>query len=395
MQSLRSPYTGLPYYPGVSFAPPALMGSTSYPPLSPFIFAVIYRLYLALGEPSRFLYYFLLKQPIVLADVATAIVLFKMVRISNNPGLGRTVLLIWLYFPFAILVSSVWGALDPIALLLTLLAAYYFITSRRAASASLLGLAIFLKTLPIVALPVLLMQPGTSLNRKLSHGAISLGIPVVGTLTPTVLSNWGFAGLYQNFSFQAAIPSYGDSSILRVLAHLPRIPGAVHFLTGVIWIPILVVAYSYIQRRGLPVLEGLLVAFVVFSISRPFLPEQWAIYPLALLLTMINKTNLQHFLGLAISATAFLIASNTLLVPFLSPISVDFYVWNFYIDNLSPYVAARLVVLWILASLYFVEALLTLFGKRSIVYKALVAASAGLGLQLPSIFRTTVEPRPV
>ena len=394
MQSLRSPYTGLSYYAGVSFAPSPLMGSLSYPPLSAFIFAVIYRLYLALGEPSRFLYYFLLKQPIVLSDVAIAIVLFRIVRISKGPDYGRTTLMIWLYFPFAILVSSVWGALDPIALLFTLLAVYFFVTSKRIASASLLGLAIFLKTLPVVALPVLLMQPGISLNRRLSYAAISLAIPAVGTLAPAVLLKWGFVGLYRNFSFQVAIPSYGALSILRALPLLPSVPGAVHSLTGVIWIPILFVAYLYIQRRGLSVLQGLLVTFVVFSISRPFLSEQWAVYPLALLLTMINKTNLQHFLGLSVSATAFLIANNTLLVPFLSPISVGFYNWNFYIDNLSPYVAARTLAVLILASLYLAEALLTLLGKRSIVYKLLVAASASLGLQLPGIVRT-LETKPV
>ncbi len=395
MQSLRSPYTGLPFYPGVSFAPPALMGSTSYPPLSPFLFGVTYRLYLALGEPSRFLYYFLLKQPIIISDVATAIVLFRMIRLSKNSDLGRTALLVWLYFPFAILVSSVWGALDPVALLLILLAAYYFTTSKHVASASLLGLAIFLKTLPVVALPVLLMQSGTGLNRRLSYAAISLGIPAVGTLAPAVLLNWGFVGLYQNFSFQAAIPSYGALSILRALAFLPSVPGVIHFLTGLIWIPILFVAYFYIQRRGLALLQGLLVAFVAFSISRPFLSEQWAVYPLALLLTIVNKTNLQHFIGLSVPATVFLIADNTLLVPFLSPLSVGFYKWNFYIDNLSPYGTARMVALSVLASLYFAEALLTLLGKRSIVYKTLVAASTSLGVRLPSIVRTPLETKPV
>ncbi len=390
MQSLRSPYTGLPYYPGVSFAPPPLMGSISYPPLSSFIFAVTYRLYLALGEQSRFLYYFLLKQPMVLSDVAIAIVLFRMVRISKGPDFGRTALLIWLYFPFAILVSSVWGALDPVALLFTLLAVYYFVASKQVASASLLGLAVFLKTLPVVALPVLLMQPEIGLNRRLSYAAISLGIPAVGTLVPAVLLNWGFVGLYRNFSFQVAIPSYGALSILGALPLLVWISGAVHFLTGVIWIPTLFAAYVYIQRRGLSLLQGLMVAFVVFSISRPFLPEQWAIYPLALLLTMISKSSLQHFLGLSVSSTAFLIANNTLLVPFLSPLSVAFYNWNVYVDNFSPYVAVRTVALLVLASLFFAEALLTLLNKRSIVYKALVVASTSLGLQLPSMVRTTL-----
>ncbi len=395
MQSLQNPYTGLPYYPGISFAPTPLTGSISYPPLSAFIFALTYRLYLALGEPSRFLYYFLLKQPIVLSDVAVAIVLFRIITISKSPDLGRTGLLIWLYFPFGILVSSVWGALDPIALLLTLLAVYYFVTSKQVASASLLGLAIFLKPIPLVALPVLLMQLGTGLNRKLRYAVISLVIPAVGTLAPVLLLNWGFVGIFRNFSFQVAIPSYGALSILRVLSLLPSIPGAVHFLIGVFWIPALLIAYVYILQRKLPLLQGLMVVFSVFSISRPFLSEQWAIYPLALLLTMLSKPSLQHFIGLATSATGFLIANNTLLVSFLSPLSVVFYNWNVYVDNLSPYVLARTVALSIFASLYFAETLLTLLGKRSLVYKALIGASTRLRVQLPTTVRTSLETKPV
>ncbi len=395
MQSLQNPYTGLPYYPGVSFAPSPLIGSISYPPLPAFIFAITYRVYLALGEPSRFLYYFLLKQPMVLSDVAVAIVLLRIITISKSPNLGRTALLIWLYFPFGILVSSVWGALDPIALLLTLLAVYYFLTSKQVASASLLGLAILLKTIPVVALPVLLMQIRTGLNRRVRYTAISLVIPAIGTLAPVLLLNWGFVGIYDNFSFQVAIPSYGALSIQGPLSLLPSIPGAVHFLTGVFWIPALSVAYVYIQRRRLPLLQGLMMTFVVFSISRPFLPEQWAVYPLSLLLSIMNKSSLQHFIGLSISATAFLIASNTLLVPFLSPLSVAFYNWNIYADNFSPYALARTTALSVLASLYFAEALLTLLGKRSVVYKTLMGVSTSLRVQLPSIVRTSPETKPV
>lgn len=395
MQSLQSPYTSLLYYPGVSFVPSPLIGSISYPPLPAFIFGLTYRFYLALGEPSRFLYYFLLKQPMVLSDVAVAIVLFRIITITKSHDLGRTALLIWLYFPFGILISSVWGALDPIALLLILLAVFYFVNSKQVASASMLGLAIFLKTMPVVALPVFLMQRGTGLNSRLRFAAISLVIPIVGTLAPVLLLNWGFVGIYNNFSFQAALSSYGELSVQRPLSLLPSVPGAVHLVTGVLWVAALSVTYVYIKRRRLSILQGLMTVFIVFSVSRPYLPPQWAIYPLVLLLAMINETNLQHFVGLSVSSTAFLIASITLLVAFLSPVSVAFYNWNVYVDNFSPYVLARTIALSALASLYFAEALLTLFGKRSIVYKALAGASTRLGFQLPSMIRTTLETKPV
>jgi len=99
MQNLVNPYGRLPYVQGLSFSPYATTGSISYPPFSAFIFALTYRLYALLGEPSRFLYYFLLKQPMVWADIGSAVVLAKIILLSGDARSARTALLVWLYFP--------------------------------------------------------------------------------------------------------------------------------------------------------------------------------------------------------------------------------------------------------------------------------------------------------
>ena len=89
MQNLINPYGKLAYVPGLSFAPYGTMGSISYPPFSAFIFAIIFRIYSLLGEPSRFLYYFMLKQPMVFADVGAAAVLAKIILLSGDAGSAR------------------------------------------------------------------------------------------------------------------------------------------------------------------------------------------------------------------------------------------------------------------------------------------------------------------
>ncbi|HEX4921511.1 MAG TPA: hypothetical protein VFV92_12310, partial [Candidatus Bathyarchaeia archaeon] len=109
MQNLSSPYRILPSVAGLSFAPSPTVGSISYLPFSAFIFAVTYRFYLLLGAPSRFLYYFLLKQPMVLADIGVALILARILLLSGNVRSARTVSMIWLYFPLGIIISSVWG----------------------------------------------------------------------------------------------------------------------------------------------------------------------------------------------------------------------------------------------------------------------------------------------
>jgi hypothetical protein len=391
MQNLSNPYRILPYVPGVSFAPYATTGSISYPPLSAFIFASTYRFYVLLGEQSRFLYYFLLKQPMVLADIGIAVVLARIILFTGDTRSARTAFLIWLYFPLGIIISSMWGQLDPLALFLSLLSIYFFLTSKWLSSAAMLGLAIYLKTLPVVFLPVLLMRTHTVNRNMLSYSLVSLSIPVLGTLVPTFVFNWGFQGLYNNVSFQVAIPSTGAMSFLGQVHIIPSLLAFVHPITGIVWVPALLAAYAYIWKKNLSLFQGLLISILAFSISRPFLPEQWSLYPLALLLPSTFPERLEHFVGLAIASTSFLIANNTLLVRFFTPLSVAAFNWDSFINNQPPYVALRTAFLALTALLYFTEAILVLLGRESIVYRAIVSVSPARFLPRPRISPTEVH----
>jgi hypothetical protein len=388
MQNLVNPYGRLPYVQGLSFAPYATTGSISYPPFSAFIFALTYRLYALLGEPSRFLYYFLLKQPMVWADIGAAVVLAKIILLSGDTRSARTALLVWLYFPLGIIISSMWGQLDPIALFLTLLSIYFFLASKWLPSAAMLGLAIYLKTLPIVFLPVFFMQARTR-NIGLGYSLVSLVIPVAGTLVPTLAFNWGYSAIYNNLSFQVAIPSTGAMSALSLAYFALPLSSLALYVTGSIWIPVLLATYVYVWKRRLPLFQGLLITIVAFSISRPFLPEQWSLYPLALLLLVRTRENMGHFLGLAFSSTAFLAVNNGLLVKFLTPVSASAFSWNILIDP-SPYVPLWVAFKSLLALLYFTESLLVVLGRESVVNRAIISLKPAWSMQKRRISPTEV-----
>jgi hypothetical protein len=368
MQHLGNPYTTLSYVQGLSFAPYPLTGSISYPPFSAFIFAGIYSLYLSTGITSRFLYYFLLKQPMVLSDVAAGLFLARIALHSLGDEPARRIFKIWMLFPYAIIVSSVWGALDPIALFLILASVYYFQQGRTILSGITLGLAVYLKTLPIIALPVLLLQPRSSFRDMLQLSSLSLLIPLLGTLGPAVGLGWGFNGMFNNVSYQVIIPAYGALSALSPIGLLP-LPAWGRGITGLIWLPALLLSYFYIDKRGLDLTEGLMTAFLVFSVSRPFLPEQWAIYPLAFLL--LSGKAIGNFVGLAIAGLSGLVANNTLLVKFFSPVSVAAFNWEFSINNLSPFAFPRAVILFLIAGIFLLESALTLSGRPSLIFHAL------------------------
>ena len=372
MQNLGNPYTTLPFVQNLSFAPYPLTGSISYPPLSAFIFAGIYKLYLSTGITSRFLYYFLLKQPMVMSDLATGVFLARVALRSLGSEPASRIFKIWMVFPYAIIVSSVWGALDPIALFLVLASVYYFQEGRMIVSGVTLGLAIYLKTLPVIALPVLLMQPRSGLREGLQLSSLSLLIPFLGTIVPVVGLGWGFNGLFNNLFYQVVIPAYGALSAFGPLGLL-AVPSWGKGVTGLIWLPALLLAYYQIDNRRFGLIEGLMTAFLVFSVSRPFLPEQWAIYPLAFLL--LSRTSIGNFVGLAISGFSGLVANNTLLVKFFSPVSVTAFNWEFYINNLSAFAYPRAMIIFLLAGVFLLESALTLKGRPSLLFRVLSSVS--------------------
>ncbi|HEX4919523.1 MAG TPA: hypothetical protein VFV92_02140, partial [Candidatus Bathyarchaeia archaeon] len=265
--------------------------------------------------------------------------------------------------------------LDPLALFLSLLSIYFLLTSKWLSSAVLLGLAIYLKTLPVVFLPVLLLQSNLTAKSKLAFSGTCLGIPVYGTIVPMLALNWGIQGLYNNVSFQVVIPSTGAMSLLGQAHLVPSLLAAMNGFTSWIWIPVMFAIYTIIWKRKLPLFQGLVIAILAFSISRPFLPEQWSIYPLAFLLLTNATARLEHFLGLSVAATSFLLSNNTLLVRFFSPISVAAFNWDIYINNQSSFVTLRAVLMFVMALLYFAEAMLAVTGRESLVYRAIVSAN--------------------
>jgi hypothetical protein len=388
MQNFVNPYGRLPYVQGLSFSPYATTGSISYPPFSAFIFALTYRLYALLGEPSRFLYYFLLKQPMVWADIGSAVVLAKIILLSGGARSARTAFLVWLYFPLGIIISSMWGQLDPIALFLALLTIYFFQSSKWLPSAAILGLAIYLKTLPIVFLPVFLMQSRTR-NIRLGYSLVSLVIPIAGTLFPALAFNWGYGAIYNNLSFQAALPYTGAMSALSLAYFALPLSSTALFVTGSVWIPVLLATYVYIWKRGLPLFQGLLITILAFSISRPFLPEQWSLYPLAILLLVQTRENMGHFLGLAVSSTTFLAVNNGLLVRFFTPVSVNALTWDTFVGQ-SPLVPLWVTFRSLLALLYFTESFLVVIGRESIVNRAIISVKPAWSLQKRRISPTEV-----
>lgn len=373
IQSGASPYSLLPNVPNLSFAPYPFITSISYLPFSAFIFGATYWLYQAVGSPTPFLYYFLLKQPMVIADVLVALLLYKLIALRGEPGTARKVAHLWLFFPFSIIVSSMWGALDPVVLLLLLASLYTWQRGRPSLSAGLLGLSIYLKLMPIIFVPLFLLTSDLSMPKKGVFAAVSLGIPLIGTLVPSLLLGWGFSGISSAVSYQGSLPSFGGLGIFDALSFLGRHDGLVATALSWTWLPATGVAYAYALVRKQGPTESMLVTVLAFSIFRPTMPEQWAVYPVALLLLAWNGENRVHVFALAAAATAFLVTNNLFLVRFFAPVAPGAFAWDRFVDNSSQFADLRYALLLVFSTFFTAEAFSVLLQRHSFLASKLGA----------------------
>jgi len=359
-----NPYVYLNYTPGLSLSPYGTLGSIAYLPLSGYVFGGTYALYALLGEPTRYLYYFLLKQPMVISDLLVSVVLFRIISSGRVVGSARRAALLWLFLPLSFFTSTLWGSLDSVVILLTLVALYLFQENRYVWSSIALAFAIFYKQSALIFLPVFLLQRGLSWKQRAYYCAIALAIPALGTLVPAYIYNWQLSNMYNGLAWQTVLPVFGAMSIFNPLVAVKDIPALFTQGVGLIWVPMVLASYYFIYKRRTPLVEGMLFTFLAFCVLRPFLPENWTGYALAFLLIIGTQDSYLRFATLSTVAQFFFITNNTLLIRFFTPISLNFFNWDLYLNN---YVLAepRFILMFLLAILYFIEAVAIIWNKPS------------------------------
>lgn len=144
---------------------------------------------LSLG--NGFLYGILLRVPHAILDIGTTILLYRTARrLGGSESMAKLAALGFLFNPFSILVSSVWGTNDPIPVFFTALAVYLSLAEdegSRLWGAWALGLGIAAKLYPILFLPLILARERRA-GRATVKAALAL-IPVALTSLPFLLSD--------------------------------------------------------------------------------------------------------------------------------------------------------------------------------------------------------------
>jgi hypothetical protein len=328
-----SPYAPLPYAPGVSFASDFGNGSNpaiGYLPFWPLLLGAIYELYSGVGFGDRFVYYFLLKQPIIFADVLLAFLLFVYVR-RQNPELAPKVMALWLFSPITIIISAIWGTFDSMAMSLVMLA---LLAPAGRARSAWSGLATFVKSIPVIYI----LPLSYSRERRWAGFAVALGIPVLSTVAIVYLAGWPVTGLHYTVLSTLAntLHVYGFPLSLWgtwVFLNSQNVISDPTFYSVInwgayLWIPAVVVAslaarswFGSDSERG--VVQSLLLITLTFLLVRGQVNEQYSLYLLALLLvdaSLWNPERMKLFYLVSAVVLAAIVTNNVLLIRFLSPV---------------------------------------------------------------------------
>mgnify|MGYP001024338577 CR=1 FL=1 len=193
---------------------------------------------------NEIVFLYLIKTPLILADLVTVFFLYKTLMIlSNDVKKAEKLTLLYAFNPVTILVSAVWGTPDPIPVMFTTMSIYFFLsatsTKRLAASAVFLGWGIAFKLYPIFILPAFIVKL-KRIKKVIMFVAFSC-LPLIISSIPFLL--WDFeayvnrllihnlGGVFPLFPigsfglpFEAQIAYSLFSIVLFIIAYFKKIP---------------------------------------------------------------------------------------------------------------------------------------------------------------------------
>lgn len=328
-----SPYAPLPFAPGVSFANDFGNGNNAaigYLPFWPLLLAALYGIYTVVGMGNPFVYYFLIKQPVIIGDVLLGYLLFSYLK-NRKPDQAEKALALWIFSPITILVSAVWGTFDSMAMLAVMLA---LLAPAGRARSVWEGIGTLVKSIPVI----FLLPLSYSRERRWQNFVIALGVPVILTLLIVYLSGWPMTGqqytvlttlanTLHTYGFPLSL--WGSWVFLNTMGVVadPLFQSVLSW-GGYVWIPAVVVAslvarrwFGFDTERGL--IQSLLLITLTFLLIRAQVNEQYSIYLLALLLidaVVWNPRRMRLFYAVTVVVVAAIVTNNLLLIRFVAPV---------------------------------------------------------------------------
>lgn len=237
-----------------------------------------------------------LKLPLIIGDVLTASMLFLLMSEWKGERLGRTAYMLWFLNPLVIWISSVVGQFDVLAVLCTLVAAYFFIHERYALAGLSVGAGMLLKVYPaylgLFFLIYLLLVGGVAWKDRLTSVARLIGGAAASALPalPLLLTTPEMLDIVLR---RAGNDSFGGINPWFIAPYLGIMTPSAEASTG---------APDFLQTPMFITLVGLiLVVIVAIALARSSRPLRESIFAGSLVVLIIallfrSVTNPQHLL---------------------------------------------------------------------------------------------------
>jgi hypothetical protein len=372
------PYTLLEPVQGLSFTPYGLMPSIGYPAFISLLSAACIWMTDMFFGGSRFWFIFLLKQPFILGDLLVAVILYRMNLVSESR--------FWLLCPLVWLVSSVWGMFDSLVIASVLFSLWMLRRKQFTAAGLSLGIGIFMKLIPALLIPLVVMRHDIETKDKQRFAAGSILVGAAGILAPFAALGWGYKGFLSAMTYQASGALGGMSPFIAFEFLKP--PELVKAVIPVLWSSVVIACYLYLylNQRRISLTEGTLIAISAFILTRGFVSEQLALYPLSLMLVEEShkRRNRSFAFAVMLLSTAFLMVNNTLLLRFASPVSETFLQLDWTLNTMDPSATLRHTLRALFGVLFFftlvIKVLTIVFSKPVIgrvhVFTNLLSARA-------------------
>lgn len=325
-----SPYSPLPVAPGVTFADD-FGGPTSgfsavigYLPFWPVLVGGLYELYALIGSPTPYLYYFFIKQPIIVCDILVGYLLYRYVADRGSDKAGF-VLRLWVFSPYNIILCALWGMFDAIPVFFVVLS----LSARPGVFKGIwAGIATFAKSVPLIYSIPLSRGRGHIVNL-----AIALGIPLVATFVVLWLARWPTSIVGSTLTSTVAkeapsmsvwaLPYYLTTIgwISQATVHQMVLPGGYAWIVGVALVTILSYRWSgFNTDRGL--VRSLLLITLTFLLLRGVVNEQYALYlfaPAVLDVALWAPQRRRLLFAIIATVLAFHLTNDVLLIRYATP----------------------------------------------------------------------------
>jgi hypothetical protein len=368
----HNPYAFWPAVPGVSIAYlNTTLPSAAYLPFWPLLEGGLYRIWEFVGGGNRFVLYFLLKQPSIFGDLATAYLLYRVaLQWTGRISTAVAALSFWSFFPYAIVISSIWGQFDSIVVAIVLAS---FLARGALARNALYGWGIFVKWITAIYLPLELFAERGARRASI---LLALAIPTVATVLTFLALGWGFQSVLAASVSQSHGGGVGENwvGILTSAPVNPVVSAVPHLdaVLGYLWVPALILAgwvaarwYSPDHPEG--ALRAMLFVTTVFLLFRWGLYEQYLLYLFALIaldFLVFHPQRRDLFRWVNVLSWAFLLVNNDYGIRFLAPLSPSVTAFTDALDASPLYGTVRvyaliglcaiitLVLVWLVVTYY-------------------------------------------